>query len=405
MRHSVLAEYAILVALALLGVGAVEFLRSSSIAIAFFTFAAVIAASILISWAAEASEFSISQGLALAVVAVVQTIPEYFVEGTIAWNAGIDPANWLPVVIANFTGANRLLTGLGWPLILFTMIVQRRRNGDSGPAVIALPKEQSVAVMFMLVSSLYYVIILLKGTLTIFDSLFLGAVFILYLWTVSRLPAEPEEPAEVLSGSPLALVQIKRRGGRVAAIVGLFGFCAFVFFIIADPFVGSLRDIAISLLGPSSVFFVVQWIAPLLSEFPEKVTAFNWARKVTLAPMALLNFLSSAVNELTALVALVPVVFSISLGSIGTVPVAVHSVEILLTMSQSLYACAALVDLEYGLENASVLFVLWLVSFAYIDSRFWVSVAFLVLAGVETFRSRGRAKAFSAFRETLKLLF
>src|SRR3989441_10926651 len=377
-----------LVSLALLGIGVVEFLRSSSLAIAFFTFAGVIAASILISWAAEASEFSISQGLALAVVAVVETIPEYFVEGTIAWNAGIDPANWLPVVIANFTGANRLLTGLGWPLILFTMIVQRRRNGGSGPTSIALPREQSVAVMFMLVSSLYYIIILLKGTLTIFDSLFLGAVFILYLWTVSRLPAEPESPSAVLSGSPLALVQIKRRGGRVAAIVGLFFFCAFVFFIIADPFVGSLRDIAISVLG-LPVFFVVQWIAPLLSEFPEKVTAFNWARKVTLAPMALLNFLSSAVNELTALVALVPVVFSISLGSIGTVPVAVHSVEILLTMSQSLYACAALLDLEYGLENASVLFVLWLVSFAYIDSRVWVSIAFLILAGVEAFRSRG----------------
>src|SRR3989441_2264047 len=378
-----------LVSLALLGIGVVEFLRSSSLAIAFFTFAGVIAASILISWAAEASEFSISQGLALAVVAVVETIPEYFVEGTIAWNAGIDPANWLPVVIANFTGANRLLTGLGWPLILFTMIVQRRRNGGSGPTSIALPREQSVAVMFMLVSSLYYIIILLKGTLTIFDSLFLGAVFILYLWTVSRLPAEPESPSEVLSGSPLALVQIKRRGGRSAAIVGLFGFCGFVFFIIADPFVGSLRDLAITVLGPGSVFFVVQWIAPLLSEFPEKVTAFNWARKVTLAPMALLNFLSSAVNELTALVALVPVVFSISLGSIGTVPVAVHSVEILLTMSQSLYACAALLDLEYGLENASVLFVLWLVSFAYIDSRVWVSIAFLILAGVEAFRSRG----------------
>ncbi len=402
MRYTVLAEYSILVALALLGIVVVEFLRSSSLAIGFFTFAAVVAASLLIAWAAEASQFSISQGLALAVVAVVQTIPEYFVEGTIAWKAGIDPTNWLPNVIANFTGANRLLTGLGWPLILFTMILQRRRNGQTGPAKIALPKEQSIEVVFLLAASLYYVLILFKGTLTIFDSLALGAVFIVYMWMLSRLPAEAENPSDVLSGSQLALVQIHSRRRKLAAIGGLFAFSALVFFTIANPFVESLQRIAIAILGSGSVFFVIQWIAPLLSEFPEKVTAFNWARKITLAPMALLNFLSSAVNELTALVALVPLLFSVSLGAIGTVPVAVHSVEILLTMSQSLYACAALLDLEYGLENAAVLFVLWLVSFVYVDSRFWVSIAFLLFAGAEAVRSRGRVKAFSAFRETLK---
>src|SRR3989442_7450024 len=89
----------------------------STYTVAFFTSGPVSAGSVLIAWAAEASEFSISKGLALAIVAIVQTIPEYFVEGTIAWKAGKDPLNctidcWIPNVIANFTGANRLLTGL-----------------------------------------------------------------------------------------------------------------------------------------------------------------------------------------------------------------------------------------------------------------------------------------------------
>jgi len=72
---------------------------SLTLILAFFTFASVIAAAMLIAWAAEASQYSISQGLALAVVAIVQTLPEFFVEGAIAWNAGKDPVGWLPIVV------------------------------------------------------------------------------------------------------------------------------------------------------------------------------------------------------------------------------------------------------------------------------------------------------------------
>src|SRR5438445_10923074 len=159
--------------------------RQSTFTVAFFTFGAVVAASLLIAWAAEASAFSISKGLALALVAIVQTIPEYFVEGTITWKAGKDPLIWVPNVIANFTGANRLLTGLGWPLILFTLIIQRRRKhslGETGPTVVRLRREQSIEVVFLLASSLWYVVVLLKGTLTFVDTMVLGAIFVLYMW-------------------------------------------------------------------------------------------------------------------------------------------------------------------------------------------------------------------------------
>src|SRR5881296_3496059 len=124
----------------------------------------------MIAWAAEASQFSISQGLALAIVAIVQTLPEFFVEGAIAWNAGRSPTDWLPNVTANFTGANRLLTGLGWPLILFTALVQRRRNGVKGRQVITLRKEHSIEVTFMLGVTLYFILIWVKGSLELVDT-------------------------------------------------------------------------------------------------------------------------------------------------------------------------------------------------------------------------------------------
>jgi cation:H+ antiporter len=113
--------------------------------------------------------------------------------------------------------------------------------------------------------------------------------------------------------------------------------------------------------------------------------------------------MSSSVNELTALVALIPVVFVISSGSLtGTIPIGQHDVEIFLTMAQSLYACAALLDLEYDLSNATILLVLWGISTAIVETRLIVGIIFLILAVVEVVVQRKKIVAFSAFRETLR---
>jgi len=406
VSHKILAEYLLLTFWATISIVVVLAFRQSTYTVAFFTFGAVIAASLLIAWAAEASEFSISKGLALAIVAIVQTIPEYFVEGTIAWKAGKDPLIWVPNVIANFTGANRLLTGLGWPLILFTLIIQRRRNGQAGPTSIALRKEQSVELVFMLGSSLYYIFVIIRGEISLLDSLILGLTFLGYMWLLYRLPADKERPEEILEGPSQALVDVKSIPRRVIAIVGLFIFAALTFVFVTDSFVESIRKIAddflIGLLGSGAVFFSIQWIAPVLSEFPEKVTAFNWARTIRLAPTALLNFISSAVNELTALVALVPIVFVISSGATGGIPVGQHDVEIFLTMAQSLYACSALLDLEFNASNAIILFVLWVVSTAIVEIRLVVGIMFLILAVAEVIVQRKKIVVFSAFRETMR---
>jgi cation:H+ antiporter len=403
----VLVEYSALVLWTIAAIAVVHLAPSFVYVVAIFTFGAIIAASLLIAWAAEASEASISRGLALAIVAIVQTIPEYFVEGTIAWKAGKEPGIWLHNVIANFTGANRLLTGFGWPLILLTLIIQRRRNHHVGPSTIALRREQSVEVVFMLGASLYYIWVLIQQELTIFDAVVWVGVFVAYMWMLARLPRGKEGPEEPLLGPSLAIVHVKSTRKRTGVIIGLFLFCGLTFVLITDSFVTSIQDLAqmflFGLLGSGAVFFTIQWIAPVLSEFPEKVTAFNWARQVTTAPLALLNFISSSVNELTALVALIPVVYLVSSGGLGSIPLGqLQWIEIFLTMSQSIYACASLLDLKYDIQNALVLLVLWVVSTAIIETRLAVGILFLVLAAWETLRSRGHIIVFSAFRETLR---
>jgi len=403
----VLVEYSALILWTLTAITIVYLAPSSVYVVAISTFGAIIAASLLIAWAAEASEHSISRGLALAIVAIVQTIPEYFVEGTIAWKAGKEPGVWLHNVIANFTGANRLLTGFGWPLILLTLLIQKHRRGQQGPSTITLRREQSVEVVFMLGASLYYVWVLIEQALTIFDAVAWVLIFFAYMWMLARLPRGVENQEEPLLGPSLAIAEISSKRKKSTAILALFLFAGLTFVLITDSFVTSIQNLAqmflVGLLGSGAVFFTIQWIAPVLSEFPEKVTAFNWARQVTLAPLALLNFISSSVNELTALVALIPMVYFVSSAGAGSIPLGqLQWIEIFLTMSQSLYACASLLDLTYDIQNALVLLVLWVISTAVIEARLLVAILFLIFATWEILRSHSHIVVFSAFRETLR---
>src|ERR1043165_7620986 len=87
---------------------------------ALWTFPSVLGSAVLIAWAAEAAQFLVSQGLALAILAWLQTLPEFAVEAVIAWQAGgiVSSAPNSPAAIhatslmtANFTGSLRLLVG------------------------------------------------------------------------------------------------------------------------------------------------------------------------------------------------------------------------------------------------------------------------------------------------------
>ncbi len=83
---------------------------------ALWTFPSILFSSFVIAWAAEAAQFLMSQGLALAILAWLQTLPEFAVEAVIAWQAGKDP-NKTHLAIPNFTGSLRPLVGPGLPMI------------------------------------------------------------------------------------------------------------------------------------------------------------------------------------------------------------------------------------------------------------------------------------------------
>jgi len=129
-------------------------------------------------------------------------------------------------------------------------------------------------------------------------------------------------------------------------------------YFVAPPFLGSLKALAVGL--GISTFVFVQWVAPFLSEFPEKVSAFNWARKVTGAPMALMNLVSSNINQWTMLAAMIPIAYAISAGHTGAITFDEHQrLEILLTLGQSLLGALLLANMRFSWWEAALLFSLW----------------------------------------------
>jgi cation:H+ antiporter len=327
---------------------------------AVWTFPLIVVAALLISWAAESAQFLISQGLALAGLALIQTLPEYSVEAVLAWNAGVDRAQTV-YMTANFTGALRLLIGLGWPLIFFVTSIASRMRFGAFKTTIALDDEHSVEILSFLPPALYLLLIFGKGTISVVDAVVLVAMYVGVFYLLSLAP--PQGAEKIADADAISRWVLRReRSPRTAIIAGLFVTGGAAIFLCVHPFVESCKALGIAV--GISPYIMLQWIAPVLSEFPEKVSAFNWARKVRTAPVAFMNMASSALQEMTLLIALMPLVFMLSSWrhglAIGPVPLNHHQrVEILLTMSQALLGTVLLLDLRVHLYEAIGLFALW----------------------------------------------
>jgi len=336
-----------------------------------WTFPSVLGSAILIAWAAEAAQFLISQGLALAMLAWLQTLPEFAVEAVIAWQAGktagdpsLAPAvksHATALMTANLTGSLRLLVGLGWPMIYATAAVFYHKQSKRRLREIKLEREHAVEIVFLLVAIAYFAVIWLKGTLSWVDTIGLSLIYFVYLYFLKKIPPQGEEKIEDLDRIPRFILR-QRRAARNVMIGAMFAGGGLILYFAAHPFLESLKALAIGL--GISTFVFVQWVAPFLSEFPEKVSAFNWARRVTSAPMALMNMVSSNINQWTMLAAMLPIAYALALGHMGTIDFDSHQeLEVLMTIGQSLLGALFLANMRFTWWEAALLFTLWAVQF------------------------------------------
>jgi cation:H+ antiporter len=330
---------------------------------------AVIGAAFVLAWAAEAAQLDVSASLAIGVLALIAVLPEYAVGFVFAWKGGNDVEQYgasckppdhegasnCSLVLANMTGANRLLIGIGWSLIVFIAYWQWRRRGERHQGV-AMERSKAVELAYLSLACAYCLTLPLKRTITLIDAAILVSIFVAYTLRISKAPQTHPD----LIG-PAAWVGGMGRVARRASVLSMFAAAGVVILLVAEHFAESLVDTGAE-FGVSE-FLLVQWLAPLASEAPELlvVALYAWRLKTS---EALTAVVSSKINQWTLLVGTLPLVFAIASGSLHGLPVeTVQREEILLTAAQTVFAVAILVNLCISLREAFALFGLFWAQF------------------------------------------
>ena len=367
------------VLIALSGIPAADPLKSLVYGIA------IVGAAFLLSWAAEVVQLDFSQGLALALLALIAILPEYVVDATYAFLAAEDPA-YAGYAVANMTGANRLLIGIAWPMVIVIGWLRYRRS------VVALESQHGLELIVLLAATVYAFTIPFRGAISLIDMAVLVSFFVFYIWRVARLPAE--EPHLV---GPAKLIGAMRPARRRSFVAVLAIGSAAAILLLAKPFATSL--VATGTALGIDEFLLVQWLAPLASEAPEFVVValFAWRGAAT---AALGTLVRSKINQWKLLVAMLPLVYSFGIGAPTSLPLDQRQEdEILLTAAQSLFAVALLLDLRLSLVGAGALFGLFAVQMVLPDTRGTLTIVYLVLTVVVLVISRRSAlRAFEWMR-------
>ena len=326
----------------------------------------ILSAAFLISTGAEAAQHDIPAALSVALVAFIAVLPEYAVDLLLAFEAGGEdltlcgaagqPECKRELALANMTGANRLLLGVGWATVIFLFAWRRggpgamvatasrsawnflrRREADPDEPLLRLPGGIGLDIGILAVATIYSFIIVAKGRLAIEDTIVLGVLFFWYVLRLTRSPVEEPElegPAAKIGNLPT----VQRR--LVASF--LIGYSAFVIAMSAEPFVHGLeqigRDVGIG------EFFVIQWIAPLASESPEFLAALYLVWRGS-AGLGVNMLISSKVNQWTLLIASIPIAFIAGGGVIeGIASSDVQRAEVFITAAQSAFGVMLIID-------------------------------------------------------------
>ncbi len=347
--------------------------------------AAVVAASFILAWAAEAAQKDISGPLAIAILALIAVLPEYAVDLYYAFRSGYDPA-YEQFAAANMTGSNRLLLGFGWPLVVIVALVvanRRRPSGSPRQSFLPLPTSSRLDVGFLAILAVVAFAIPLLGHIPIWFGLILIAAFAFYLWRAGQAESDGEEefvgPAKLIADMPRRLRRI--------TVVSLFLVSAAIILLSAEPFAEALVDSG-SALGIDS-YFLVQWLAPLASEAPEFIIAVMFAMR-GLGAAAIGTLIASKINQWSLLVGSLPIAHFFGGGG-GDLPLDARQIEeFVLTGSQTVMGVAIIMALRFHWWSAASLAVIFAVQFFVTDTggRYVLSIIQIAIALVALFIHR-----------------
>ncbi len=301
----------------------------------------------------ELIEEHVPHGIALAILSFVEMLPELGVELSIVMMAVFDP-KFIIYISSNFTGANRILIGIGWPIIFFVLCLKNR----SFVREVELDNVIAVYAIFLLTVNVLYFYIVFFHELNIFIGVIMIFIFLIFLYVQYRIKSNGRDYDEYMKITK----KIRERGGNgmlyVLPVVLIVG-GGILLYISEDPFVTELMAIS-SVLGISTYYFI-QWVAPFITEFPELSTAALWSKNGKgSTPLAAL--VSSQFEQWSVMIGVIPIVYFIFDGGHPFfIPLDnLQVTEVLLTVMQSLFSAVILLKMKIKQWEFIVIFVLWI---------------------------------------------
>jgi len=242
-----------------------------------------------LSWGAEKlAECYGANFVGSILLALVTTLPEYMF---VFFACLKDKYH---VAIGSAIGACSMLMSLGLGLVILfsTSKLSKRRVAQ----VELTPATEVDAIYLMLTAGVAFALAWHGNGLTVLDGFILTALFAAYVikhWQgVRKFQAERAANGEKAAGP----------GWKHWLAMGIAGLAVVV---LSDPFVDSMIGVAKLLNIPAPVIALV--LGPIASEMPEKLTAYvTVLRDGRLAEISVCNFIGSAVNHNSLLMALLP---------------------------------------------------------------------------------------------------
>ena len=342
---------------------------------------AIFGAALLISWGAEASEKDISGAFVIALIALIAVLPEYSIESILAYTAGTSYKNnnfvytdRVGYVSANVTGANRLLSGLGWP---FIMLINLYKKDDQ----IDILNNNKLELLIIGVGLSCMVLTSILNFQPLLISALLICVYLFYLYISSK---KESEEAEFVGISEY--ITNFRKPARISINVSLITFSAISIFIVSHPFVESLIHVG-EKFGIDE-YYLIQWLAPLASESPEILIAGLFAfRNKSIESIAII--LSSQANQMSLLIGSMGWIFAFATNKFVSFPVNdTQSIEFLLTAAFALIQIAIIYKSKF---NKTIIISLMLLFFSQLifsnsDFKLYLSI-FLFCISIPLFIS------------------
>ncbi len=351
---------------------------------------AILGASFMLAWGAETAEKDVPRAFAIAVLAVLAVAPEYAVDALYAFNAGDGGATTAAcaeftarqietatggvaaachdanLAVANMTGANRILIGLGWSGIALYTVYRSGSDRDSSvekqsgflASTVHLDRDLGLEIAFLLLATAFAFLVPFLGGIDVIDTLFLVGLYVAYIAIIVR--GDVEDHGEQV-GVP-AYLQRRSFPVRAASSILLFLYSGAMIFTAVHPFAHGLEVLGSSFGIPD--FFMIQWIAPLASESPELIVVAYLVNKAR-STAGFNALISSKLNQWTLLIGTLAVVYSFSLGHVSTLPFdEKQTAEIWITAAQSLFAIAIITNFRISVREAVVLLGLFVTQVA-----------------------------------------